>query len=143
MQTESVLLFFPHFFLKLKVSIGSNNTTDTTSSTGIKTPTSTTPKNEQETIDELLLDGHLNITKELLLFQNAEKKYSIGCSLSTATNSHHLINDLVEHFIFPASYLFKKYRDSLISAALASPGETNQSNLIALNNVERLLSRYN
>ncbi len=68
----------------------------------------------------MLLDGHLNITKELLLFQTAEKKQQIG--------SRNLINDLVEYFIFPSSYLFKKYHDSL------------QSDPTALNNFEQLLA---
>ena len=96
--------------------------------------------NNEELIDEILLDGHLNITKELLLFQNADKKYAIGCSLSSP-NSHQLINDLVEYFIFPASYLFKKYRDSLISASTAIGTEQSSStNVAALNNFEKILS---
>jgi ubiquitin carboxyl-terminal hydrolase 9/24 len=79
----------------------------------------------EEIIDEMLLDGHLGITKELLLFQNAEKKFAIGCQL----NGSQLINDFVEYFIFPASYLFKKYRDSLIA-----------TNSVAINNFEQLLA---
>lgn len=37
-------------------------------------------KNTGETgIEELILEGHLGITKELLAFQTSEKKYQIGC----------------------------------------------------------------
>jgi len=56
-----------------------------------KTLTSAPPQttNNEELIDEILLDGHLNITKELLLFQNAEKKYLIGSNVSLP-NSHQL-----------------------------------------------------
>ena len=77
----------------------------------------------------MLLDGRLGITKELLLFQNSAKKHYIGCDPAGSQ----LINDLVEYFIFPASYLFKKYRDSLMSSA--SLGQTT-----ALNNFEQLLA---
>jgi ubiquitin carboxyl-terminal hydrolase 9/24 len=63
-------------------------------------------KFEEKEIDELLLDGHLNITKELLQFQTSEKKHAIGINI---------ISELIEYFIFPSSCLFKKYRDSLIN----------------------------
>lgn len=59
-------------------------------------------------IDELLLEGHLSITKELLQFQTSEKKQTIGGSIQSG-----LIVDLIEYFIFPSSCLFKKYRDVL------------------------------
>jgi ubiquitin carboxyl-terminal hydrolase 9/24 len=75
-----------------------------------------TMSNETTDIDETLLDGHLNITKELLLFQTSEKKYFIGCD----PNGDELINDLVENFVFSASYLFKKCRDSLLLNQLTS-----------------------
>jgi ubiquitin carboxyl-terminal hydrolase 9/24 len=77
-------------------------------------------------IDEMLLDGHLCITKELLLFQNSEKKHFVGAH----PQGPQLINDLVEYFIFPASFLFKKYRDALVAvAASASPNNhENESN---------------
>ena len=29
-------------------------------------------------VDEALLEGHLGVTRELLLFQSAQKKYAIG-----------------------------------------------------------------
>ena len=58
--------------------------------------------------DEMLLDGHLNITKELLQFQLSDKKFYIG----SKSDGHMLINDLIENFIFPASCLFKKLRES-------------------------------
>ncbi len=72
------------------------------------------------------------------MFQNADKKYSIGSSLSSS-NSHQLINDLVEYFIFPASYLFKKYRDSLISAT-SGTDQSNSANVATFNNFEKILS---
>jgi ubiquitin carboxyl-terminal hydrolase 9/24 len=55
--------------------------------------------------NELLLDGHLNLTKELLQFQSSEKKRLLN-------EQNNLINDLIEHFIFPSSCLFKKLSDS-------------------------------
>jgi ubiquitin carboxyl-terminal hydrolase 9/24 len=61
---------------------------------------------KEKDMNESLLDGHLNITKELLQFQSSEKKHLIGLGLAS---------DLIEYFIFPSSCLFKKYRDSLIS----------------------------
>jgi ubiquitin carboxyl-terminal hydrolase 9/24 len=64
-------------------------------------------------VDEMLLDGHLGITKELLLFQTSEKK----CGVGSKSDGPGLIYDLVEYFIFPASFLFKKYRDSLVASA--------------------------
>ena len=84
---------------------------------------------QEDLVNEMLLDGHLGITKELLLFQNSAKKHFIGCDPAGSQ----LINDLVEYFIFPASYLFKKYRDSLMS-----PGNLGQTS--ALNNFEQLLA---
>lgn len=86
----------------------------------------------------MLLDGHLNITKELLLFQNAEKKHAIGCH----SQGNHLINDLIEYFVFPASYIFKKYRDSLIAAAATNTNNPDNPNptQTALNNFEKLLA---
>jgi ubiquitin carboxyl-terminal hydrolase 9/24 len=120
------------------MSIGTPDLNHIKSKTLTSIPTQTT--NNEELIDEILLDGHLNITKELLLFQNAEKKYLIGSNVSLP-NSHQLINDLVEYFIFPASYLFKKYRDSLISASMTSGTEqSNSVNVNALNNFEKILS---
>ncbi|XP_064639618.1 probable ubiquitin carboxyl-terminal hydrolase FAF-X isoform X3 [Lineus longissimus] len=51
------------------------------------------------TVEEALLEGYLGVTRELLAFQSAEKKYHIG-SEKGGTN---LIKELVEDFIFPAS----------------------------------------
>ena len=59
-------------------------------------------------IDEMLLDGHLGLTKELLLFQTAEKKYLLGSDPRGAN----LISDLIQYFIFPASYLHNKQRNA-------------------------------
>lgn len=97
----------------------------------------------------MILDGHLNITKELLQFQSAEKKYWIGCQ----THGSQLIGDLIEHFIFPASCLFKKYRDALLAVTNARmqqiqqhqqqtnlPISINTETINALNSVEQMLA---
>ncbi len=138
-NTETLLNNEIQWLKKVKqITIGSQfSTPNTTPSSTLASPVSTinnssksqTPISD-EIIDEMLLDGHLGITKELLLFQNAEKKHLIGCQPQGAQ----LINDFVEYFIFPASYLFKKYRDSLM---LASSGQ-NSTTLI--NNFEQLLA---
>lgn len=91
--------------------------------------------NSDEIVDEMLLDGHLGITKELVLFQTSEKKHSIGSKLDGAL----LINDLVEYFIFPASFLFKKYRDALIDASQAHNSDSTMAQG-ALNQFEALLA---
>lgn len=98
--------------------------------------------------DEMLLDGHLNITKELLQFQSPDKKHWIGCQ----QQGNQLINDLIEYFILPASCLFKKYRDTLLAVsnmraqhAQSSPGSAmnisiNSETINALNSVEQMLA---
>lgn len=90
--------------------------------------------NSEEIIEEMLLDSHLGITKTLLLFQTSEKKYYIGSNPKGAE----LINDLVEYFIFPASLLFKKYRDSLMATTTQSPSV--KQGQTALNQFETLLA---
>ena len=47
-----------------------------------------------------LLEGHLGICRDLLAFMSAEKKYDVGSNQKTSV---HLVRDLVEDFIFPAS----------------------------------------
>lgn len=49
---------------------------------------------------ENLLEGHLCICRDLLAFMSAEKKYDVGSNPKTSV---HLVKDLVEDFIFPAS----------------------------------------
>lgn len=83
----------------------------------------------------MLLDGHLGIAKELLLFQTSEKKYSIGSD----PKGSEFINDLVEYFIFPASFLFKKYRDSLMATTTTQSSCVNHGQT-ALNQFETLLA---
>lgn len=98
----------------------------------------------------MLLDGHLNITKELLQFQSAEKKHLLGCH----PHGSELISDLIEYFIFPASCLFKKYRDALLAVTnmrmqhiqqQLSPSSPmnislNSETINALNSVEQMLA---
>ncbi|XP_078379070.1 ubiquitin carboxyl-terminal hydrolase 9X-like isoform X2 [Oculina patagonica] len=57
-------------------------------------------------VDEALLEGHLGVTRELLLFQTAQKKFAIG----SQKEGPNLIKDLVEDFIFPASKLIIEAR---------------------------------
>lgn len=94
----------------------------------------------------MLLDGHLSITKELLQFQSADKKHLIG----SHPQGSQLINDLIEYFIFPASCLFKKYRDALIAVstsmrqqhqhAVASHYQHQMEVIAALNSAEQMLA---
>ncbi|XP_068731970.1 ubiquitin carboxyl-terminal hydrolase 9X-like isoform X1 [Montipora capricornis] len=58
-------------------------------------------------IDEALLEGHLGITRELLLFQSSQKKFAIG----SQKDGPNLIKDLVEDFVFPASKLIVEARN--------------------------------
>ncbi|XP_031549243.1 probable ubiquitin carboxyl-terminal hydrolase FAF-X isoform X2 [Actinia tenebrosa] len=50
-------------------------------------------------VDETLLEGHLGITRELLLFQDSHNKLVIG----SQSGGPSLIKELIEDFIFPAS----------------------------------------
>ena len=58
-------------------------------------------------IEEIQLEGHLGITKEVIAFVNSEEKYSIGCDpdgrWSQTTKSKGLIRLLIDEYIFPAS----------------------------------------
>ncbi|KAK3589909.1 hypothetical protein CHS0354_034922 [Potamilus streckersoni] len=57
----------------------------------------------ETTVDDVLLEGHLRLTSELLAFQSIEKKNHTGSNL---------IKDLVEYFVFPASKLVLQSRKS-------------------------------
>ncbi|XP_063069704.1 probable ubiquitin carboxyl-terminal hydrolase FAF-X isoform X4 [Engraulis encrasicolus] len=59
-------------------------------------------------VEETILEGHLGVTKELLAFQTAEKKYYIGCEKGGAN----LIKELIDDFIFPASNVYLQYMKS-------------------------------
>lgn len=70
-------------------------------------------------IEEALLEGHLSLTKELLAFLPATKKYELGCDDRRGGN---LIKELVEDFIFPASRLMLQLRSTgELSSTQASP----------------------
>ncbi|XP_058260184.1 probable ubiquitin carboxyl-terminal hydrolase FAF-X isoform X2 [Hemibagrus wyckioides] len=56
-------------------------------------------------VEEIILEGHLGVTKELLAFQTPEKKFYIGCEKGGAN----LIKELIDDFIFPASNVFLQY----------------------------------
>ncbi|XP_053404353.1 probable ubiquitin carboxyl-terminal hydrolase FAF-X isoform X2 [Mercenaria mercenaria] len=57
-------------------------------------------------VEETLLEGHLGITRELLSFQSAEKKFQMGSQQGGAN----LIKELVEDFVFPASKIVLQSR---------------------------------
>ncbi|KAK3569355.1 hypothetical protein QTP86_026791 [Hemibagrus guttatus] len=59
-------------------------------------------------VEETILEGHVGVTKELLAFQTAEKKYYIGCEKGGAN----LIKELIDDFIFPASNVYLQYMKS-------------------------------
>ncbi|KAK0096487.1 hypothetical protein PV326_005319 [Microctonus aethiopoides] len=70
-------------------------------------------------VEEALLEGHLSLTKELLAFLPASKKYELGCDEKRTGN---LIKELVEDFIFPASRLMLQLRNTgELSSSQASP----------------------
>ncbi|EDV22025.1 uncharacterized protein TRIADDRAFT_59589 [Trichoplax adhaerens] len=52
-------------------------------------------------IDQILLDGHLSVTKELLSFISGQKKSYIGCKYDNIS----FIEELMYQFLFPASKL--------------------------------------
>ncbi|KAL4220567.1 putative ubiquitin carboxyl-terminal hydrolase FAF-X [Mactra antiquata] len=57
-------------------------------------------------VEETLLEGHLGITRELLSFQSAEKKFAMGSQQGGAN----LTKELVEDFVFPASKIVLQSR---------------------------------
>ena len=56
-----------------------------------------------------LLEGHMWICRDLLAFMSAEKKYDVGSNPKTSV---HLVKDLVEDFIFPASKMHVIYKST-------------------------------
>lgn len=63
-------------------------------------------KTTENHLEETLLEGHLGITRELLAFQSADKKYHIGSEKGGAN----LIKEIVEDFVFPASKIVLQSR---------------------------------
>ena len=62
-------------------------------------------------VSNTTLEGHLNITRELVMFLSTEKKLDIGTGkVSNGTSG--LIRELVEDWIFPASKLWVVYNSS-------------------------------
>ncbi|XP_073886547.1 ubiquitin carboxyl-terminal hydrolase 9Y isoform X10 [Macaca fascicularis] len=69
-------------------------------------------------VEELILEGHLGVTKELLAFQTSEKKYHFGCEKGGAN----LVKELIDDFIFPASKVYLQYlRSGELPAEQAVP----------------------
>jgi ubiquitin carboxyl-terminal hydrolase 9/24 len=56
-------------------------------------------------ISNTLLEGHLALTRELVMFLTPEKKQEIGCS----SGGGGLVRELVQDWIFPASKLWLAY----------------------------------
>ncbi|XP_012278998.1 probable ubiquitin carboxyl-terminal hydrolase FAF-X [Orussus abietinus] len=70
-------------------------------------------------MEEAVLEGHLGLTKELLAFLPASKKYELGSDEKRGIN---LIKELVEDFIFPASRLMLQLRSTgELSSSQACP----------------------
>lgn len=81
-------------------------------------------------VEEVILEGHLNITKELVQMISIEKRNEIG---SNKTAGIMLIKELLEDFIFPASKLMEDmtkqqasdFVDVEVTPVCKSPNSTN------------------
>ncbi|XP_050542237.1 probable ubiquitin carboxyl-terminal hydrolase FAF-X isoform X2 [Daktulosphaira vitifoliae] len=81
-------------------------------------------------VDEVILEGHLNITKELVQMISIEIREEIG---SDVMNGTMLIKELLEDFIFPASKLMEDmtkqqtidFDDIEVTPVCKSPNSTN------------------
>lgn len=81
-------------------------------------------------VEEVILEGHLNITKELVQMINIERRNEIG---SDETAGIMLIKELLEDFIFPASKLMEdmtkqqaiEFVDTEVTPVCKSPNSTN------------------
>lgn len=81
-------------------------------------------------VEEVILEGHLNITKELVQMISIDKRIEIG---SNKTAGVMLIKELLEDFIFPASKLMEdmtkqqaiNFVDIEVMPVCKSPNSTN------------------
>lgn len=81
-------------------------------------------------VEEVILEGHLNITKELVQMISIEKRNIIG---SNETVGIMLVKELLEDFIFPASKLMEDmtkqqaidFIDIEVTPVCKSPNSTN------------------
>lgn len=81
-------------------------------------------------VEEVILEGHLNITKELIQMVTIEKRNEIG---SNESANIMLIKELLEDFIFPASKLMEdmtkqqaiNFVDIEVTPVCKSPNSTN------------------
>lgn len=81
-------------------------------------------------VEEVILEGHLNITKELVQMISIEKRNDIG---SDEVAGIMLIKELLEDFIFPASKLMEDmtkqqtvdFIDVEVTPVCKSPNSTN------------------
>lgn len=81
-------------------------------------------------VEEVILEGHLNITKELVQMVTIEKRNEIG---SNESANIMLIKELLEDFIFPASKLMEdmtkqqaiNFVDIEVTPVCKSPNSTN------------------
>lgn len=81
-------------------------------------------------VEEVILEGHLNITKELVQMISIEKRVEIGSNITAGIM---LIKELLEDFIFPASKLMEdmikqqttNFVDIEVMPVCKSPNSTN------------------
>lgn len=59
--------------------------------------------------DDNLLEGHLSVCRELLAFMSPEMKFEIGSSNKSGI---HLVRDIIDEFIFPASKMIVIFRQT-------------------------------
>lgn len=60
----------------------------------------TCQRGSEQIVDEAVLEGRLGLARELLGFATPEHKYDLG---SNEAKGGHLVKELIEDFIFPAS----------------------------------------
>ncbi|CAF0895252.1 unnamed protein product, partial [Didymodactylos carnosus] len=80
----------------------------------------TTSNRQLTTINDQLLKGHLTVAKELLAFQNSERKSYYG-GLSSDGIGQSLIQELIEQFLFPASMLLYQFRRRRLQQRQSQP----------------------
>ncbi|RWS11107.1 putative ubiquitin carboxyl-terminal hydrolase FAF-X-like protein [Dinothrombium tinctorium] len=71
-------------------------------------------------IEEIQLEGHLGITKELIALLNSQQKYEVGCDSDNwhgNKNRKGMIKILIDEYIFPASRAMVLQQKSNISSA--------------------------
>ncbi|KAB7498699.1 putative ubiquitin carboxyl-terminal hydrolase FAF-X, partial [Armadillidium nasatum] len=79
-------------------------------------------------VEEVLLEGHLCVTRELVAFLSSEKKWELG----SENKNINLIRELIEDFIFPFSKVYLQLEHSSVTPAeQAIPVCSSQPTVIA------------